>query len=93
MLYLHGCYQCYLKQTVHFFQSYPHTVISNKLAVTSLYCPLQLYFEEPDEPSRKHNSNKYQSKAFFKICDQRSDRICDTHKQNISGLIDVLIVV
>ena len=41
-----------------FFQSDPHAVICNKFAIT-------------DKPLHKHDSNKYQSKAFV-ICNQRS---------------------
>ena len=41
-----------------FFQSDPHAVVCNKFGIT-------------DKPLHKHDSNKYQSKAFF-ICNQRS---------------------
>ena len=41
-----------------FFQSDLHAVVCNKFAIT-------------DKPLHKHDSNKYQSKAFF-ICNQRS---------------------
>ena len=47
-----------------------------------------------DKPSHKHDSNKYQSKEFCNLRLQiRSDQICDAGKQNIPGLIDVLIAI
>ena len=66
---------CYLQQTVHFFQSDPHAVSLNKLAFTSLHCSISNYTLKElwsHKPSHKHDSNKYQSKAFV-ICDHKSD--------------------
>ena len=66
---------CYLQQTVHFFQSNQHAVILNKLAFTSLHCSIFNYTLKElwsHKPSHKHDSNKYQSKAFV-ICDHKSD--------------------
>ena len=59
---------CYLQQTVHFFQSDTHAVIPNKLAFTSLH------WRDSDLIMinlRRHDSNKYQTKAFV-ICDHKS---------------------
>ena len=64
---------CYLQQTVHFFQSDTHPVIRKK----SPLLDLQSYFwskgPRSDKPSHKHDSNKYQTKAFV-ICDHKSDQ-------------------
>ena len=58
-------------------------VVCNKFAIT-------------DKPLHKHDSNKYQSKAFF-ICNQRSFQTrfvtYRVRKQNILGLSDVLITI
>ena len=64
-----------LQQRVHFFQSDPHAVILNKLAFTSLHCSISNYTLKElwsHKPSHKHDSNRYQSKAFV-ICDHKSD--------------------
>ena len=88
---------CYLQQTVHFFQSDTHTVIPNKLAFTSLHCSISNYTLKglrPDKPSHKRDPNKYQTKAFgpFVITNQiRPD--LQQRKQNMPGLIDVLIAI
>ena len=64
---------CYLQQRGHFFQSDTHPVIRNK----SPLLDLQSYFWSKglrcDKPSHKHDSNKYQTKAFV-ICDHKSDQ-------------------
>ena len=64
---------CYLQQTVHFFQSDTHPVIRKK----SPLLDLQSYFwskgPRSDKPSHKHDSNKYQTKAFV-ICEHKSDQ-------------------
>ena len=71
-----------LQQTVHFFLSDPQAVIPNKLAFTVLHCSISNYTLKglrSDKPSHKQDSNKYQ--------------FCDKRKQNIPGLIDVLIAI
>ena len=89
---------CYLQQTVHFFQSDTNAVIPNKLAFTNLHCSISSYILKglrSNKPSHKHDSNKYLSKQS--ICNLRPqirpDQICDARKQNIPGLIDVLIAI
>ena len=89
---------CYLQQTVHFFQSDTNAVIPNKLALTNLHCSISSYILKglrSNKPSHKHDSNKYLSKQS--ICNLRPqirpDQICDARKQNIPGLIDVLIAI
>ena len=80
-----------------FFQLNPHDVILNKLVFPSLHCSISNYTLKglrSDKPSHKHDSNKYQSKEFCNLRLQiRSDQICDARKQNIPGLIDVLIAI
>ena len=67
------------------------------LAFTSLHCSISNYTLKglrSDKPSHKHDSNKYQSKEFCNLRLQiTSDQICDARKQNIPGLIDVLIAI
>ena len=65
---------CYLQQTVHFFQSDPHTVILNKLAFPSLHYSISIYtnFEDSNLINLRTNTNKYQSKPSV-ICDHKSD--------------------
>ena len=74
---------CYLEQTVHFFQSDPHAVIPNKLAFPSLHCSISNYTWKlwSHKPSHKHDSNKYQSKAFV-ICDHKSDETRSVTHEN-----------
>ena len=58
---------CYLQQTVHFFQSDTHTVIPNKFTFTSLHWSISNFILKglrSDKPLHKHDSNKYQTKAF-----------------------------
>ena len=94
------------KQSI-FFQSDTNAVIPNKLAFTNLHCSISSYILKglsSNKPSHKHDSNKYLSKQS--ICNLRpqirsdhkspqikSDQICDARKQNIPGLIDVLIAI
>ena len=85
------------KQSI-FFQSDTNAVIPNKLAFTNLHCSISSYILKglsSNKPSHKHDSNKYLSKRS--ICNLRPqirpDQICDARKQNIPGLIDVLIAI
>ena len=85
------------KQSI-FFQSDTNAVIPNKLAFTNLHCSISSYILKglsSNKPSHKHDSNKYLSKQS--ICNLRPqirpDQICDARKQNIPGLIDVLIAI
>ena len=67
---------CYLQQTVHFFQSDTNAVIPNKLAFTNFHCSISNYTLKAlrsNTPSHKHDSSKYQSKAFV-TCDHKSDQ-------------------
>ena len=80
---------CYLQQTVHFFQSDTHPVIPNKLAFTSLHCSISNYTLNglwSHKPSHKHDSNKYQSKAFV-ICDHKSDETRSVTHENKAYLV------
>ena len=49
-----------------------HPVIPNKLAFTSLHCSISNYTFDR-KTLHKHDSNKYQTKAFV-ICDHKSDQ-------------------
>ena len=59
-----------------FFQSDPHALIPNNLAFPCLHrtarSPIILWRLWSHKPLHKHDSNKYQSKAFV-ICDHKSD--------------------
>ena len=77
---------CYLQQTVHFFQSDQHAVILNKLAFPSLHCSISNYTLKTHKPSHKHDSNKYQSKAFV-ICDHKSDETRSVMHENKTYLV------
>ena len=79
---------CYLQQTVHFFQSDPHAVILKKLAFPSLYCSISIILWRlwSHKLSHKHNSNKYQSKAFV-ICDHKSDETRAVTHENKAYLV------
>ena len=64
---------CYLQQTsicfcFFFFRSDPHAVV----AVSTARSPNILWRLWSHKPLHKHDSNKYQSKAFV-ICDHKSD--------------------
>ena len=71
-----------------FFQSDPHAVISNKLAFPSLHCSISNYTWKlwSHKPSHKHDSNKYQSKAFV-ICDHKSDETRSVTHENKAYLL------
>ena len=93
---------CYLQQTVHFFQSDTQPVIPNKLAFTSLHCSISNYtFDRRDLDLINLRTNMIQinirPKHTYIFCNLRpqirSDQICDARKQNIPGLIDVLIAI
>ena len=64
----------YLQQTVHFFQSDPQPSFSINWPslVSTARSPIILWRLWSHNPSHKHDSNKYQSKAFV-ICDHKSD--------------------
>ena len=85
------------KQKESFFSKLANHLSMEALAFTSLHCSISNYTLKglrSDKPSHKHDSNKYQSKEFCNLRLQiRSDQICDAHKQNIPGLIDVLIAI
>ena len=70
---------CYLQQTVHFFQSF-------SINWPSPLLDLQLYFEDSDKPSHKHDSNKCQSKAFV-ICDHKSHETRSVTHENKAYLV------
>ena len=80
-----------------FFSKLANHLSMEALAFTSLHCSISNYTLKglrSDKPSHKHDSNKYQSKEFCNLRLQiRSDQICDARKQNIPGLIDVLIAI
>ena len=80
---------CYLQQTVHFFRSDTNAVIPNKLAFTNLHCSISSYTLKglrSNKPSHKHDSNKYQSKAFA-ICYHKSDQARSVTNVNKTYLV------
>ena len=65
---------CYLQQTVHFSSQIrtPSFSINWPSLVSTAWSPIILWRLRSHKPSHKHDSNKYQSKAFV-ICDHKSD--------------------
>ena len=73
-----------------FFQSDPHAVIPNKLywpsLVSTARSPNILWRLWSHESLHKHDSNKYQSKAFV-ICDHKSDETRSVTHENKAYLV------
>ena len=70
----------------------------NKLAFTSLHCSISNYtFDRRDSDLINLLTNMIQINIRQSICNlrpqMRSDQICNARKQNIPGLIDVLIAI
>ena len=84
-----------LSQTISpFSPSDLPAVIPSKLVFTSLHCSISswpLKGLRSDKPSNKHDSNRYQPKAYL-IYNQRSDQTRSAARVN-KTLIDVLIAI
>ena len=85
---------CYLQQTVHFSSQIrtPSFSINWPSLVSTGRSPIILWRLWPHKPSRKHDSNKYQSKACV-ICDHESDEtrsVTHVNKAYLVWLIRVL---
>ena len=66
-----------------------NAIIPNKLAFTKLHCSISSYTLKglrSNKPSHKHDSNKYQSKAFA-ICDHKSDQTRSVTNVNKTYLV------
>ena len=65
---------CYLQQTVHFFNQIrtPSFPINWPSLVSTARSPIILWRLWSHKPSHKHDSNKYQAKAFV-LCDHKWD--------------------
>ena len=79
---------CYLQQTVHFSRQIrtPSFPINWPSLVSTARSPIILWRLWSHKPSHKHDSNKYQSKAFV-ICDHKSDESRSMTHENKACLV------
>ena len=68
-----------------------HPIIPNKLAFTSLHCSISNYTFDW-KTLHKHDSNKYQTKAFV-ICDHKSDQTRSATHVNKTYLVWLMFQV
>ena len=79
---------CYLQQTVHFSSQIrtPSFSINWPSLVSTVRSPIILWRLWSHKPSHKHDSHKYQSKAFV-ICDHKSDETRSVTHENKAYLV------